>query len=194
MIHESYQFRGQEEKRAMKFYILLFSAVVFMLFSLYGCGNNPPSMPAKSAQTKNSGNTAVRPMTQQPEVSVEESPAQEGYIYQQRDRRDPFVPLIVLRKSVKKGKDSKAGTLESYDLSEFRLAAIAKRGSDYFALLTTPDNRSFSVRRGDRIGLYKGKVKKITKNKVLLEEYSEDYRGKLKPREIILEFHEGEVE
>ena len=42
--------------------------------------------------------------------------------------------------------------------------------------------------------IYKGKVKDIMKDKIILVEFSRDFRGKLKPRELILEFHKGEVE
>ena len=176
----------------MKFFIIFQSAVFLVLFSFYGCSSKPSSPPATIAQ--NATNTGARYAAPQPETAIKETSVQEGYIYQQRERRDPFIPLIVPKKKVKRGKGAKAGTLESYDITDFRLAAIAEKGKEYFALLTTPDNRSFTVNKGNIIGLNKGKVKDITKNRIILVEYSRDFMGKLKPREIILEFHKGEVE
>lgn len=183
--------RGLGKKRTMKFFIIFQSIAFLTAFSFYGCGSNPPSPPATTSQTQSK--TGPRPVVPT-KAAIEETSAQEGYIYQQRERRDPFMPLIVPRKKVKKGMNVMAGTMESYDISDFKLAAIARKGREYFALLTTPDNRSFTVNKGNIIGLNKGKVKEITKDKIVLVEYSRDYMGKLKPREIILEFHKGEAE
>lgn len=175
----------------MKFFIIFQSAVFLVLFSFYGCSGKPSSPPTVAQSATNTGARNTAP---QPETAIEETSVQEGYIYQQRKRRDPFIPLIVPKKNVKKGSGAKSGTLESYDITDFKLAAIAKKGKEYFALLTTPDNRSFTVNKGNIIGLNKGKVKEITKNRIVLVEYSRDFMGKLKPREIILEFHKGEVQ
>ncbi len=163
--------------------------------SLYGCNDNTPKpLPVQTPKTQSVKNAVSPPAAVQTGEAVQKAPQQEGYVYDRRDRRDPFVPLIVPRKKVQKGKEIKVGTLEGYDLSEFRLAAIAKKGRQYFALLTTPDNRSFTVHKGTVIGLNKGKVKNISSDRIILVEYSERFRGKLKPREIIIEFHKGEVE
>ncbi|GBD97441.1 MAG TPA: hypothetical protein ENG83_08055 [Nitrospirae bacterium] len=183
--------RGPGKKRTMKFFIIFQSIAFLTILSFYGCSSKPQSPPATTSQTQSK--TRPRPAAP-PKAAIEETPVQEGYIYQQRERRDPFIPLIVPRKKVKKGAGAKVGTLESYDISDFTLAAIAKKGREYFALLTTPDNRSFTVNKGNIIGLNKGKVKEITRDRIVLVEYSRDYMGKLKPREIILEFHKGEVE
>lgn len=178
----------------MKFFMIYCCALIIILSSFYGCSNKP-SAPPQAAQPQSAINTAGPAAAPQPEVAaVQTAPEQEGYIYQQRDRRDPFVPLIVPKKSRHKGEGIKAGFLESYDISEFTLSAIARKGREYFALLTTPDNRSFTVNIGNVIGMNKGTVKDITKNTIVLVEYTRDYKGELKPRQIILEFHKGEVE
>jgi len=168
--------------------------LIIPLFSFFSCSNKPATPPVKVAQKKSVTNTGIQTALPQPAIVDEEEPKQEGYIYQRRDRRDPFIPLIVLKKSVQKGKGVKPGTLASYDLNEFSLAAIARKGWKYYALLTTPDNRSFTVYKGTRVGLNKGKVKNISRDKIVLVEYSRDFRGEIKPRQIILEFHKGEVE
>lgn len=184
-------YRGKDKAGSLS--TLLLSGLIFVLFSMYGCGNKTAAPPAQTAKPQGVITTAQAPVPQ-PDSSIEETVTQEGYIYDQRDRRDPFVPLIVPKKSVQKRDGSKAGTLEDYDLSEFVLSAIARKGRTFFALLITPDNRSFTVRKGTVIGLSKGKVKKITKDTLMLVEYSRDYRGEIKPRQIMLELHKGEVE
>jgi type IV pilus assembly protein PilP len=168
--------------------------VITVLISFYSCSNNQQaSPPAGVVQKQTITNTFTQAAAAQPAIADEEH-VQGGYIYQQRDRRDPFIPLIVPKKPVMKGEDIKVGTLEGYDISEFTLAAVAKKGREYFALITTPDNRSFTINKGTPIGLNKGKVKDIRRDRIVLVEFSRDFRGKLKPRELILEFHKGEVE
>ncbi len=159
-----------------------------MLFA-YGCGDKPPKPPVATAPKPAA---AVQPAPPQAEVA-EAEPEQQGYIYDRRNRRDPFLALIQPRK-VKPVDTTKPGTLESYGLKEFTLKAIAKMGTQYYALLVTPDNRSFTVFKGNAIGLNDGIVKKITDKKIVLLEYTEEYTGEKVPSEIILEFYKGEGE
>ncbi|MBI4848260.1 MAG: pilus assembly protein PilP [Nitrospirae bacterium] len=164
--------------------------VVFMFIALssyYGC-KGQPAPPAKTAKPQAEATAKNEPAAGQAPAVAQETPPAEGYVYQPGDRRDPFVPLIVTTKKAQRKAAGKPGTLESYDISEFTLLAIAKKGAQYYALLVTPDNRSFSVKRGTVIGYNNGKVEEITKNKVMLVEYSKDFKGDLQPKRITLEF------
>lgn len=175
---------------------VLFAAfLIFAIFSFlgfYGCKKDTASLPKQTVK-KTVAKTVTSPESSQPDAEpvVQDSSKQEGYIYEQRGRRDPFTSLII--PTAKTDKDnSKIGTLEGYDLGEFALLAIAKKGAQYYALLVTPDNRSFTVDKGTRIGLSNGKVKEITSDKIVLEEFTRDYLGERIPRQILLEFHKGE--
>jgi Tfp pilus assembly protein PilP len=166
--------------------LLLPGAIIFS-----GCSGKPASPPQKSVKAKAAGTGNAAPaMPQVAEVKKKEDESA-GYVYEQRGRRDPFSSLVVISKDKKKD-DSKIGTLEGYDMSEFVLGAIANKGHKYFALLVAPDNRSFTVEKGSVVGLNRGKVKEITDDKVVMVEYVKNYKGELKPRQIILEFHKGE--
>lgn len=167
------------------FIVLLLSGVII----LSGCSNKPAPPLPKSAKAKVVG-SAAPVMAKGPEEKKKED-ENAGYVYEQRGRRDPFSSLVVISKEKKKD-DSKVGTLEGYDISEFVLGAIANEGRKYFALLIAPDNRSFTVEKGSVVGLNRGKVKEITDNKVVMVEYVRDYKNDLKPRQIILELHKGE--
>lgn len=186
----SIKLNGRQDKSIIMVCILCMA----MLFSFYGCGDKPSAPPVKAAKKQGAKNIVSPAAAPQAEAVIAEAPEQAGYIYQQRERRDPFTPLIVPQKQIIKREGARDGTLGGYDISEFTLVAIANKGGEFFALLTTPDNRSFTVTKGMTIGLSKGKVKDISRDKVVLVEYSVNYRGELKPREIILEFHKGEVE
>lgn len=164
---------------------LLASVVIFS-----GCDSKPAPPPKKGVKAPVAKSEAPAPPEQNvSEVKKEDENA--GYIYEQRGRRDPFSSLVVISKEKKKD-DSKIGTLEGYDLGEFVLGAIANKGHKYFALLVAPDNRSFTVEEGSRVGLNNGKVKKITDDEIVMVEYVRDYKGDLQPRQIILEFRKGE--
>ena len=179
-----------EKKRAagkVVFIVLLLVVAVLTLPVLYGCKKSSNPVPAKPAP----------PVRQAVEVTPE-APAEEekkkdpGYLYNRRGRRDPFKPLIeIARRST--GESSKTmGTLESYDISDFSVLGIGTKGDRYFALLQSPDNKSFTVNKGDIIGLNNGKIDNITQNKVVtIEKYTDPF-GKIKSRQIILELHKGE--
>ncbi|MBI5739968.1 MAG: pilus assembly protein PilP [Nitrospirae bacterium] len=174
----------------IKFAAALLSVSLLLIPVLHGCKKKTP--PAKPGATQGETGQPVASLARQPEAAVVETVQEEGYIYQPGDRRDPFVPLIVpTQKAEAKGTPAaRLGTLESYDITEFALLAIAKKGDKYYALLITPDNRSFTVYKGSGIGLHKGRVEDISGGKVVLVEYSKDFRGDLRPKQIILELKE----
>lgn len=172
----------------MKYYMALFTVSLFIIVFPACKKKSPP--PPTSATPPWAVEKKVE--TPQPEVSIEEAPEQEGYVYEQRGRREPFTPLITSSKEMQKKNESKIGTLEGYDISQFVVAAIVKKGRRYFALFVTPDNRSFTVTKGTVLGLNKGRVEEITNDKVILREYIKDYKGNLIPKEAILEFHKKE--
>jgi len=165
-----------------------FIITVFIFISAFlGCQSKPPSPPAKTAKPQGEV-PSPQPEAKQLQAPTQETVQAEGYVYQPRDRRDPFVSLIVPTQKSQKMGTGRVGTLESYDVSEFRLLAIAEKGEKYFALLATPDNRSFTVKKGTIVGFNKGRVEEITRNKVLIVEYSKDYKGDIHPKQITLEF------
>ncbi len=172
--------------------IFLISGLLAAAILLSGCGDKKVPRPAPKAAAPKSVPAAPPPQPTATAIIAEDAPVQQGYIYERNNRRDPFVPLVIPKKLVIKKPSVKEGTLESYELKDFALAAIAHKGAQHYALLVTPDNRSFTVFEGTRLGTNNGKVKKITGGKVFLVEYTKDHKGKSIPREIILEFYKGE--
>ncbi len=178
--------------KPMKFTGSFFIVLTLTTFLFYGCGGEKKQATvALKTSVAKKAKKEINKVSQAEEEAIQAALKQEGYVYQRRDRRDPFTPLIVPLKKQKKDK-SKIGTLEGYDLNEFILSAIARKGTEYFALLVTPDNRSFTVKKGDVIGMNNGRVKEITSDRMRMVEYIEDYKGESRPRQIILEFHKGE--
>ncbi len=121
-----------------------------------------------------------------------------AYMYDSGGRRDPFLPLIDVAKTkstAQKKTPRVLGTLESYDIPDFRVMAIIKKGKEgYYASLLAPDNKSFVVKEGTVIGLYGGRVEDITSDRIVVVEYIVDYKGEKIPRKVTLELYEGGVE
>ncbi|MEN8261918.1 MAG: pilus assembly protein PilP [Nitrospirota bacterium] len=183
--------RKHSNKIIKKLITVLFTVVIPVSAAFYGCSDDSSAPPVTTAVKPVIKGAVIAPAVPPVEAVPEIKESQAGYVYDRRGRRDPFSSLII--PSAKSSKDdSKMGTLEGYDLSEFVLLAIAIKGEQFYALLTTPDNRSFTVNRGDTVGLNNGKVMEITRDMVALVEHTVNYKGEKLPRQIILEFHKGE--
>jgi Tfp pilus assembly protein PilP len=137
-------------------------------------------------------------VSSQSQIKKEDSGIEEGYVYDPGERRDPFLPLIEVKKArdtTKKKAPTVLGTLESYDIPDFQLKAVVKKGEGNFVgLLLSADNKTFIVKKGTVIGLHKGKVTGIFPDRVVVTEYFEDYKGVSKPRQVVLELYEGGAE
>jgi len=111
---------------------------------------------------------------------------------------DPFEPLFRENPvSVKKKKDKKRiprTPLERIDLSQLKLVGIILASSGNRALVEESSGKGYVIKTGTYIGVNSGKVVKIKKEKVVVEEEFEDVFGKakLRQREIKLPKPPGE--
>lgn len=164
-------------------------AVILMLLPLLlsGCKKTAPPVEApKKAEEP------AKPDIRAELAAQESAKGDQGYVYERRDRRDPFVPLIETKKKVvRKDEQRVLGTLTSYDMGDFKVLAIAKKGDRRYALLLAPGNRSFTVYEGTVLGFNNGNVERITDNEVITVEHVENYLGKIESRQLILELHKG---
>lgn len=161
-----------------KFCITLLLGVSFILT---GCKDNPSQPPPKPA--------AVKPKAAAPASpdQLKEAPKaeKESFTYEQKGRRDPFVSLLQLSKEKPKRMAGKR-PIENFDVDEIKLIAILWDKNQYYALITLPDNKSYTIRKGMTLGLYGGKVEEISKGRVLIREQVKDYRGQFKTKDTIL--------
>ena len=167
----------------------LLITIITLLFSFHlsGCSKEPASPQAKGAKNVKKQVQVQAPLTEIPRLE------EYGYTYDSKGRPDPFASLIAAPKEKEK-RGRVTGTLEGYDVSDFKLIAIAEKEGQYYALLLSFDNKAFTVREGTVLGLHKGKVKKITSDRVIIVEYLKDYRGKTKSREMVLKLQKGKEE
>jgi type IV pilus assembly protein PilP len=153
-----------------------------------GCANKDQKA-AKQASEKPKAAAPAAPVQQKEEPKVEK----EVYIYDAKNRRDPFMSLVAVAKE-KPLRIKKANPVENYDVDEIKLSAIAWNSRQYYALITLPDGKSYTLTKGMTLGIYGGKVADIKKDSVLIREQVKDYRGQTKTKDTILRLRKEEGE
>jgi Tfp pilus assembly protein PilP len=111
-----------------------------------------------------------------------------GVEYTAGTKRDPFMPLIIKAEA----KPKSLIPIESYEVSEFKLIAILWDKTKYYAVVTLPDGKSYTITEGIKLGLHGGKVYKITKDSVIIREQMRDYKGAISPKDTILKLRREE--
>ncbi len=165
----------------------LFTVILGLAFVMLGGCKGKASQPKPVAEkAKPAVSAPATPVIEEPKVE------KEVFVYEQKGRRDPFLSLVKISKEKPK-RVAGMKPIENYDVDEIKLVAILWDSKEYYALITLPDNKSYTIRKGMTLGLYGGKVEDITKNMVLIREHVKDYRGQLKTKDTILKLRkEGE--
>ncbi len=120
--------------------------------------------------------------------------------YDPKGKVDPFEPLfreksvVAVTKKTRKKRTPRT-PLERIDLSQLKLVAIVLASSGNRALVEESSGKGYVVKKGTYMGTNSGKVVKIEKDKVIVAEEFEDYRGNvtLRNREIKLPKPPGEL-
>jgi type IV pilus assembly protein PilP len=135
----------------------------------------PPTPTKKASSAKSGGKIEV------PSIFATQK---DDYFYNPVGKRDPFKQFVgELVKDVSLPK----APLERYDLDELNLTAIVWGIADPRALLRAPDGYSYIVRTNTRVGKNRGRIAKITRRQVFVEEEYRDPTGKLVVRESTFE-------
>jgi type IV pilus assembly protein PilP len=166
---------------------LIYIFVVFSIIS-FGCKDKVQTGKKPVAQKPAATSPAPSAAVQQEGPKAEN----EIYVYDPKGRRDPFVSLVQVAKT-KVEKKPGASPIENYDLEDIKLIAIASDSKQYYALITLPDKKSYTIRQGMTLGLNNGKVKEIRKDAVFIQEQVKDYKGQIKTKDTTLKLRkEGE--
>jgi len=168
---------------------IIFFLIILFILPFSGCKKEQPPgakpMAGKVQPQEAKKETIVPVETQKVEL--------EFYTYDAKDRRDPFLSLITVT-TKKPTKRKGVNPFESYDVDQISLLAIAWDAQKHYALIMLPDKKSYTITEGMKLGLYGGKVEKITAEKVVIREYIKDYKGDLKPKDSILKLRTEEEE
>ncbi len=140
--------------------------------------------------------TPIAPKTVQKPISqgtatVAAGIPEHAFSYTPEGRRDPFAP-IVSREEKRARLDRPP--LERYNLDDFKLTAILRGGFGDTAMVEAPDGKGYVIHVGSIIGFNKGVVKKITDNKIIVEEKFKNFSGGSERKEIAIELRKKQEE
>jgi type IV pilus assembly protein PilP len=152
---------------------------------LVACSGDAPPPPAPAP---------ARPVATNPSAGAKkvEVPSpfvtqKDEYFYNPVGKRDPFKAFS--GELVKEDVTVARAPLEKYDLEELVLTGIAWGISDPRGLIRAPDGYSYIVKTNSRVGKNRGRVSRITRRQIFVEEEYRDPTGKLVVRESNFEIH-----
>ena len=182
-------FPKPERNKTGRLWITL--SIVF-LFGLGGCGGGTPpsSLPSKTKSP------AVEKKKEEPTKVAEkkepEKKEEAEYSYNPAGKPDPFKPFIQLTPIREGQRTGPLTPLQKCDISQLKLVAILSTPEGNVALVEDATGRGYFLKKGTWIGKNDGKVTKILKDKVIIEEAYQDIFGQIKTNEISIFLHKAE--
>lgn len=188
-----------QSKRVKNFQKLKESKFVFLLlafiFLLVGCGGGtvPPAPPVKGKALLGEKKKAEPVQVAEKVEKKEPERKEEVYSYNPAGKPDPFKPFIQLTPSRETLRTGLLTPLQRYDISQLKLVAIITipQGNNV-ALVEDSLGKGYFLKKGTVIGKNDGKVKKILRDRVIIEEIYQDIFGQTKVNEISLFLHRTE--
>jgi type IV pilus assembly protein PilP len=142
-----------------------------------------------------------KPMTQQaetsPELLAEQAGKEPTYVYDPKDKLDPFEPLFATeapkrmapgKKKEKQEKRLPLTPLQRIDLGQLKVVGIILSPTGNKALVEEPSGKGYVISKGTYVGTNFGRVKQVLIDRVIVEEQVEDFfSGGMKPQTTELE-------
>lgn len=142
-----------------------------------------PAVKQPTQPTADSTVAGTKSPTPEPVVTAKISPDGVPALYNPAGKIDPFEPLFreraAMAKTKKKIKREPRTPLERIDLSQLKLVGIILAASGNRALVEESSGKGYVVKTGTYIGINGGKIVKIEKELVTVEEQFEDVFGKI---------------
>jgi len=177
-------------------YLLKWFVIPCLLVCLTACGEKPPispTSPAKPAAKKTEPAKVVTGATVGTATAEALAPAP-NYVYVTENRRDPFQPFLLIKRSVDTEADLSAQTpLQQYETLQYKLSAIIVGYNQPMVMVIAPNGKSYVVRKGMKIGKNDGTVVQIHKEGFIVEEKYRDLSDEVRTNilEIKLPKREG---
>lgn len=182
-------FLKQERNKVWGWGITVLTAFLFLIGGCGG-GSPPPSLPAKTKAP------SVEKKKEEPAKVVEkkepDKKEEKEFTYNPQGKPDPFKPFIQLTPVRDASRRSPLTPLQKYDISQLKLVAIISAPEGNIALVEDVTGKGYFLKKGTWIGKNDGKVTKILKDKVVIEEAYQDIFGQTKTQEILLILHKLE--
>jgi len=143
------------------------------------------------------GARAQQPPAAQPGAKPSPPPAQAppptpdpGYSYNPDGRRDPFVSLVGRGETGSGPGTPRPTGVAGLLIGEVNVKGVLRDRDGFLALLQAPDNKTYTVRVGDK--LFDGTVKSINQEKVVFSQNVNDPLSLVKQREVPKPVRPGE--
>ena len=178
------------ERNKKGFWWVILSMICFFLIGGCGEGTPPPTTPSKVKAP-----AVVKKKEEPPKLAEKREPEKkEGaeYSYNPVGKSDPFRPFIQLTSAKGGSKTAPLTPLQKYDISQLKLVAIISSPGGNIALVEDVAGKGYFLKKGTWIGKNDGKVTKILKDKVIIEEVYQDIFGQTKTNEVSISLHKAE--
>lgn len=164
----------------------LLSVIILLFFFIAGCGGGtPPTSFPKKEKAPSVVSKKVEPV----KAAEKKEPEKKGeteFAYNPAGKPDPFKPFIQLTSARELSRTVPLTPLQKYDVSQLKLVAIISTPEGNIALVEDSTGKGYFLKRGTEIGKNDGKVIKILKDRVVIEELYQDVFGQTKTSEISL--------
>lgn len=160
--------------------------IFFVLFSI-GCSD------------KKSGTGPIIPQTQVAQVELDGGSQdaqieEENYVYTPVGKRDPFRPYFLDVKVVKReDRGTPLTELETFDIEQLRLTSIITGIEQPMAMVEDPSGKGHTLVVGTPIGKNGGRVARIKRDEVIIEEEYIDSEGKRIVSKVVLRLPEEKI-
>ncbi len=132
----------------------------------------------------------VKPATQATQAHQEQAQA---YRYNPAGRIDPFRPFVDPEAAAKKKKVRPLSPLQRAGIEEFTLVGVIEGNKSRRAMVQDASGKFYSLVRGSYIGLNKGRVTAIHKDKLIVLERITMDGGKIESRRQVMKLRQDEV-
>jgi Tfp pilus assembly protein PilP len=100
-------------------------------------------------------------------------------------KRNPFQTFLYTQKHAMSYKAGELPLLQ-YGISSLKVVGIMERRGKYFAMLQTPDNRSYIITVGSLVGVNRARVVSISGNSVNLVERTYNILGQIQSMNVVM--------
>jgi hypothetical protein len=110
---------------------------------------------------------------------------QSSLVYPYFLKRNPFQTFLYTKKPSVSFKVGEIPLLQ-YSLSSLKIVGIMERRGKYFAMIQTPDNRSYIVTVGSIIGVGRARIASINDNTINLVENTYNALGQMRAVNVVM--------
>lgn len=163
-----------------------------VIFILGGCGEKPSTTPITQKTKVSTVEKKVTEPTKVTEKKETEKPVEFEYTYNPAGKPDPFKPFIQISPIKEAKKTVPLTPLQKYEISQLKLVAIIITPEGNVAMVEDSTGKGYIVKKGTIIGKNEGRVTKILKDRIIIEEAYQDVLGQTKINELTMTLHRPE--